>query len=127
MKKLLLIAFSVILLTSCSKDDDATIVGKWYFYKISVFESGQETVEMYDNDCATKRDYLKFQSDDVVLSYFYDDMCIEEVVSSIYTLDGTDLTIDGDALEVISLTNKTLKLKSISDTAGDYFIYEFKK
>ena len=127
MKKLLLIAFSVILLTSCSKDDDATIVGKWYFYKISVFESGQETVEMYDNDCATKRDYLKFQSDDVVLSYFYDDMCIEEVVSSIYTLDGTDLTIDGDALEVISLTNKSLKLKSISDTAGDYFIYEFKK
>jgi hypothetical protein len=127
MKKLLLIAFSVILLTSCSKDDDATIVGKWYFYKISVFESGQETVEMYDNDCATKRDYLKFQSDDVVLSYFYDDMCIEEVVSSIYTLDGTDLTIDGDALEVISLTNKSLKLKAISDTAGDYFIYEFKK
>jgi hypothetical protein len=127
MKKLLLIAFSVILLTSCSKDDDATIVGKWYFYKISVFESGQETVEMYDNDCATKRDYLKFQSDDVVLSYFYDDMCIEEMVSSIYTLDGTDLTIDGDALEVISLTDKSLKLKSISDTAGDYFIYEFKK
>jgi hypothetical protein len=127
MKKLLLIAFSVILLTSCSKDDDATIVGKWYFYKISVFESGQETVEMYENACTTKRDYLKFQSDDVVLSYFYDDMCIEEVVSSIYTLDGTDLTIDGDALEVISLTNKSLKLKSISDTAGDYFIYEFKK
>jgi hypothetical protein len=127
MKKLLLIAFSVILLTSCSKDDDATIVGKWYFYKISVFESGQETVEMYENACTTKRDYLKFQSDDVVLSYFYDDMCIEEMVSSIYTLDGTDLTIDGDALEVISLTNKSLKLKSISDTAGDYFIYEFKK
>jgi hypothetical protein len=127
MKKLLLIAFSVILLTSCSKDDDATIVGKWYFYKISVFESGQETVEMYDNDCATKRDYLKFQSDDVVLSYFYDDMCIEEMVSSIYTLDGTDLTIDGDALEVISLTDKSLKLKAISDIAGDYFIYEFKK
>jgi hypothetical protein len=127
MKKLLLIAFSVILLTSCSKDDDATIVGKWYFYKISVFESGQETVEMYENACTTKRDYLKFQSDDVVLSYFYDDMCIEEMVSSIYTLDGTDLTIDGDALEVVSLTDKSLKLKAISDTAGDYFIYEFKK
>ena len=127
MKKLLLIAFSVILLTSCSKDDDATIVGKWYFYKISVFESGQETVEMYDNACATKRDYLKFQSDDVVLSYFYDDMCIEEMVSSIYTLDGTDLTIDGDVLEVISLSDKSLKLKAISDIAGDYFIYEFKK
>jgi hypothetical protein len=117
----------VILLTSCSKDDDATIVGKWYFYKISIFESGQETVEMYENACTTKRDYLKFQSDDVVLSYFYDDMCIEEMVSSIYTLDGTDLTIDGDAVEVISLTDKSLKLKSISDTAGDYFIYEFKK
>ena len=127
MKKLLLIAFSVILLTSCSKDDDATIVGKWYFYKISIFESGQQTVEMYENACTTKRDYLKFQSDDVVLSYFYDDMCIEEMVSSIYTLDGTDLTIDGDAVEVISLTDKSLKLKAISDTAGDYFIYEFKK
>ena len=127
MKKLLLFAFSVILFTSCSKDDDATIVGKWYFYKISIFESGQETVEMYENACTTKRDYLKFQSDDVVLSYFYDDMCIEEMVSSIYTLDGTDLTIDGDAVEVISLTDKSLKLKAISDTAGDYFIYEFKK
>ena len=127
MKKLLLIAFSVILLTSCSKDDDATIVGKWYFYKISIFESGQETVEMYENACTTKRDYIKFQSDDVVLSYFYDDMCIEEMVSSIYTLDGTDLIIDGDAVEVISLTDKSLKLKAISDTAGDYFIYEFKK
>lgn len=127
MKKLLLIAFSVILLTSCSKDDDATIVGKWYFYKISIFESGQETVEMYENACTTKRDYLKFQSDDVVLSYFYDDMCIEEIISSLYTLDGTDLTIDGDVLEVISLSDKSLKLKAISDTPGDYFIYEFKK
>jgi|LauGreDrversion4_2_1035121.scaffolds.fasta_scaffold530337_2 hypothetical protein len=127
MKKLLLIAFSVLLLTACSKDDEATIVGNWYFYKISSFQNGQETVEMYDNACATKKDYLKFQSDDIVLSYFYDDMCIEEIISSLYTLDGTDLTIDGDVLEVISLSDKSLKLKAISDTPGDYFIYEFKK
>jgi hypothetical protein len=54
-------------------------------------------------------------------------MCIEEIISSLYTLDGTDLTIDGDVLEVISLSDKSLKLKAISDTPGDYFIYEFKK
>ena len=127
MKKLLLIAFSVLLLTSCSKDDEATIIGNWCFYKTSIFESGQETVEMHVNECTTKKDYIKFKTDDVAESYFYDAQCIEEMVSSIYTLDGTDLTIDGDAVEVISLTDKSLKLKAISDTAGDYFIYEFKK
>jgi hypothetical protein len=127
MKKLLLIAFSVILLTSCSNDDDASIVGKWYFYKSTFYESGQETVEMHVNECSTEKDYIEFQNDDVVLSYFYDAQCIEDMSSSFYTLDGSDLTIDGDALEVLSLTGKSLKIKSYLDTPGDYFIIELKK
>ncbi len=128
MKKLLLIAFSVILLTACSKDDEATIVGKWYFYKSTFYESGQETVEMHVNECPTKKDYIKFENDDVALSYFYDDQCIENLYSSFYTLDGTDLTIDGDACEVILLNSSTLKIKQFSTlTPGDYDIFEFKK
>lgn len=128
MKQLLLIAFSVLLLTSCSKDDEATIIGNWYFYKTSIFESGQETVEMHVNECTTKKDYIKFKTDDVAESYFYDAQCIEELYSTFYSLDGTDLIIDGDALEVILLTDKSLKIKQFSTgTSGDYYILEFKK
>lgn len=127
MKKLLLIAFSVILLTACSKDDDATIVGKWYTYKTTSYENGQETVDMYVNECPTKKDYVKFQNDDVVESYYYDDQCIENLSTSFYTIDGTDLTIEGEAYEVVLLTGKSLKIKYYSNTPGDYYIFEFKK
>jgi hypothetical protein len=127
MKKLLLIAFSVILLTSCSKDDEATIVGKWYTYKTTSYENGQETVEMHVNECPTKKDYIKFQNDDVLESYYYDDQCIEDLSTLFYTIDGTDLTIEGEAYEVVLLTGKSLKIKYYSNTPGDYYIYEFKK
>ena len=127
MKKLLLIAFSVLLLTACSKDDEATIVGKWYTYKITSFQNGQETVEMYVNECPTKKDYVKFQNDDVFESYYYDEQCIENLSTAFYTLDGTDLTIEGEAYEVVLLTGKSLKIKSYSNTPGDYVIIELKK
>ena len=127
MKKLLLIAFSVLLLTACSKDDEATIVGKWYTYKITSFQNGQETVEMYVNECPTKKDYVKFQNDDVFESYYYDDQCIENLSTAFYTLDGTDLTIEGEAYEVVLLTGKSLKIKYYFNTPGDYGIIELKK
>ena len=127
MKKLLLIAFSVILLTSCSKDDDATIVGKWYTYKTTSYQNGQETVDMYVNECPTKKDYVKFQNDGVLESYYFDDQCIENLSTFFYTIDGTDLTIDGEVFEVVLLTGKSLKIKSYSDTPGDYDIIELKK
>jgi hypothetical protein len=127
MKKLLLIVFSFFLLTSCSKDEDATIIGKWYFYKNTYFESGQETSsEMYENQCATKKDYIEFQTDDVVDSYYHDEQCIKSSETSIYYLDGTDLVIDGTEAKVTLLTDKSLKIKLLEDN-GDYVVVELKK
>ncbi|MFZ4679660.1 MAG: hypothetical protein ACOYLP_05780 [Flavobacterium sp.] len=125
MKKVILLAVALVSLatiTSCSKDDDASLQGKWVEFKTGELVNGQEVLEdvVPDND-GCQQDYTQITANSTI-SHDFDDLgngC-EEIIGdpNPYTRDGNIITFDDGTAEIKSLTGSTLKLYSVYDIGG---------
>lgn len=122
--KLVVLFLMVFNLLSCSKDDEqATLEGKWEFYKEGYFFDIPETEDGYylhNNRCETKKDYRFFGKEDegVLKDFYYSSDCDETSNTYNWSLkdNGKKLDINylngrGDVYEIVVLNGTTLKLK----------------
>ena len=122
MKKIILLAVALVSLatiTSCSKDDDASLQGKWVVLKDGTLVNGQEVLEdvIPDGD-GCQQDYTQITANSII-GHEFDDLgsgCEEFIDAPIpYTRKGNIITVDGQDSEIKSLTGSTLKIYSVND------------
>ena len=109
MKKLLLFAMllSTVVMTSCSKDSaNPTLVGKWQFvsydYKIGTISAPMNV---------TAADYVEFKTNGTVLTNISG-----QSKSVPYSINGSNVTIDGDLYTITTLTSSNATLYNTSGT-----------
>lgn len=121
-KKILFFVCTVFLsagFVSCNKDDDgdsnASIVGKWEFYKTSEYLNGEVVYEEMWSDislCPSKKDYVKFESNGDFMQVNHDEDCEAETEMGTYTFSGNTLEIDSGfdimSLDIVSITGSKL-------------------
>ncbi len=108
-KKLLLFAMllSTVVMTSCSKDSaNPTLVGKWQFvsydYKIGTISAPMNV---------TAADYVEFKTNGTVLT------SISGQSKSVpYSINGSNVTIDGELYSISTLTSSNATLYNTSGT-----------
>lgn len=113
MKKILFLFVSILslsLATSCSSDDDkgsASILGKWHHHA-SIYDGG---TELHDHECATKKDYIEFNANNVYKYVIYNTSCaIDDQDTFTWTQEGNIITIESGDLQITELTGSTLRL-----------------
>ena len=125
MKRILLPALLIGLLTACSDDDKKSsqaLIGKWQPIKVNTYQ-GKDLVDSYDfeqdnNSCP---DYAEFKSDGKMISIDMDANCQhQEDILGVYTFDGSNLkvTIDGED-ENYKMSSLTATEFIIEDTYSD--------
>jgi hypothetical protein len=123
MKRLIVLFFSLGILSSCSKDGNesditnASIEGKWTLEKTSFSSDGGKTFidELATNTAGCDKNYIEFASKGVFYRVFYGDKCILDKTTGTWEkyLDNVLLMKTGesiDEVDIISLTNTTLKI-----------------
>jgi len=143
---------------SCSSGDDSAgnndgsipnsqdIIGKWAYFQVGHFPPGTTITgneSLSDGQppvCSTKKDYIEFWSEGTLKKVEYKKDCYEEV--SYGTWAKTDFLLNVNygteleqSLEIITLTNTTLKLKFYSysnegtpeETLEEIIVLSFKK
>ena len=125
MKKIILLAVALVSLasiTSCSKDDDASLQGKWVEFKSGELVNGQEVLEdVIPDDDGCQQDYTQVTANSLIFHEFDDfgSGCEEFIGDPIpYTREGNIITVDGQDSEIKSLTGSTLKLYTVYDFGG---------
>lgn len=133
MKKYLLLFVSVLAFVSCSDDDDktsspASVVGAWEYYKEGEIVSGVETLVNYENECSTNKDYVEFLQNGEYDDVYYNSDCEESVDYGDWTKSGNMLTnvTEGTTVEILILTETTLKIKYV-DTDGAIYTTVLKR
>jgi hypothetical protein len=113
MKKILFLFMtiaSLAIISSCSSDDDkgnASISGKWYHHSY-IYDGA---TELHDHDCATKKDYIEFNSNNVYKYVIYGTNCtIEDEGTSTWSQKGNIITIFSQEMTITELTQSTLKI-----------------
>ena len=111
MKKILLFAMllSTVVMTSCSKDSaKPTLVGKWqlvsYDYKIGTISAPINV---------TAADYVEFKTNGTVLTNISG-----QSKSVPYSINGSNVTIDGDLYTITTLTSSNATLYITSGTGS---------
>ncbi len=100
---------------SCDKDDDkdAAIEGKWYFSKIAITGGTDATPEIdFPNECSTKKDFIELKTGGVSIEGSYDSECVLDQYTSTWSKSGNTLVLDGESVEILTLTNTIIKVKS---------------
>lgn len=136
--KMFISVIVIIIVTSCSKDDDKvtepSIVGKWEFSKeVTYNESNQEALVDYTHRCETKKDYMQFESNANYKDSHSTYNCQSEENTFTYVFENglVKLYSNGVALsyaiKVKSLTNNELRIKyeNSSSPTGRAYIDEF--
>lgn len=119
------LTFSLLVFTlvfgfiACSdKDEDLTgdkakdaLIGRWVIQS-SLYDN--ET-EHYEHDCSTKKDYIEFKRDNVLVDVFHDEECVEYKSTGSYSVNGDKLTFSGEDFEsdepyTFKLNNNNLEL-----------------
>lgn len=121
--KVTVLFLMVFNLLSCSNDDEqATLTGKWEFYKNGYFYEQPESPEgyvVYNHACQTNKDYRFFTNEGVLREgYFFE--CNESSRAYKWSLKDNGKKLDiqisegrGDIYEVMILNGSTLKLKYV--------------
>lgn len=130
MKKIILLAValvSLVTITSCSKDDSASLQGNWEALKYGTLVNGQEVLEdvVPDGD-GCEQDYTEITASNTILHQFEDlgSGCEEIIGDPIpYTRDGNILTSTDGTAEIKSLTGSTLKIYSVQDIGGTTYTF----
>lgn len=123
MKKLLLLLCVVILAFSCKSDDEPSysstdLVGTWLL--TSILNNGEEIFD--ESDCKSEIIYTETTVD---YNEYYGEDCssVYEASTDTYKLNGKNIIIDGDTLEILELTSKKLKVKEVYEEDGKTYIY----
>lgn len=136
MKKIILLAVALVSLatiTSCSKDDSASLEGKWQLLKTGILVNGQEVLEdVIPDDDGCQQDYIQITATNTIYHEFEDfGSGCEETISDPdpYTREGNIITSSSGAVEIKSLTGSTLKLYDVNDNGGTTttFVNVFKR
>jgi hypothetical protein len=136
MKKIILLAVALVSLasiTSCSKDDDASLQGNWVALKDGVLVNGEEVLEdIIPDDDGCQQDYTQITANSSIYHEFEDfgSGCEEIIGDPIpYTREGNILTSIDGTYEIKSLTRSTLKIYSVYDLGGttETYITVFKR
>lgn len=111
---------------SCSKNDDnetvvaPTIEGKWQFTKEGEINNNQEILTDYQHTSGCTKDYTEFLSGSVIKDHYFDNPnCQETIDTGAWSKNNNNLTLTypGQStvnLEIVELTNTTLKVKILS-------------
>jgi len=118
MKKMILLAvafLSFAAVTSCSNDDDnASLEGKWEYFKEGYVENGQEFLEDYEHQTGCEKDYSLISATTIEDHSFFGTTCEEDVYSIPYTRNGNTITISGEGATfpavIKTLNSSTLKI-----------------
>lgn len=139
MKKLFLFGvlscLVVAAFVSCSSDDnkisiEKLILGKWNFLKEEEYINGKlEEVYIFEELCAGKKDYLRFEANGTIMSVEYEEDCYEEVQTGRYEIKEGQLKFfiqdDGDVetveLKILKLTKESLILEHRDVYDGDLY------
>lgn len=128
-KLVLPLAFAAMLF-SCKKDDSPKtnkdkLIGKWRIVAMTtsepvIWKPGEEPTTdgyIYVTPCVAD-DYLQFKSGNVFEENEGATKCdptADQVYTSEWSLDGDNLTIDGDPYKLISVDGSTLKVSQVVD------------
>ncbi len=135
--KMFISVIVIIIVTSCSKDDDKvtepSIVGKWEFSKeVTYNESNQEALVDYTHRCETKKDYMQFESNANYKDSHSTYNCQSEENTFTYVFENGMVKLYSNgvalsyAIKVKSLTNNELRIKyENSSPTGKAYIDEF--
>lgn len=126
--KMFISVIVIIIVTSCSKDDDKvtepSIVGKWEFSKeVTYNESNQEALVDYTHRCETKKDYMQFESNANYKDSHSTYNCQSEENTFTYVFENgivklyNDGTLQSYTIRVKSLTSNELRIKYESSTS----------
>lgn len=139
MKKLVAtsIVFVMVLLgmSSCSKDEDsetantgAALEGKWQFSKEGTIVSGKEVLVDYVHLSGCTKDYMEFLPKNVLKIHFFDNPnCQEEIYTATWTKNNNTIVLKApnepdSNIEILELTNTTLKTKQVYVEMGVTYI-----
>jgi hypothetical protein len=130
MKKIILLAVALVSLatiTSCSKDDDASLQGKWEILKYGELVNGQEVlVDVTPDIDGCNQDYVQITATNTIFHEFEDfgSGCEEIIGDPVpYTRDGNIITSSDGTSEIKSLTGSTLKIYSVENFGGTTTTY----
>ncbi|MDO5654561.1 MAG: lipocalin family protein [Flavobacteriaceae bacterium] len=125
MKNLYFLIATILLIgfTACNNDDDnsstQTLIGKWKFEQQGYLINGQEILEPYENDCPTKFDHVEFLNNGITKDFYYGVDCREYVDNGTWSQSGNMLSLLFEdfqtQVEILSLTNSSLKVKTIDE------------
>jgi hypothetical protein len=120
-KQFLFLMLIVIVFVGCSSDSDSNslpineenLLGKWYSKGIKL---SNQPYEAYDHRCSTTKDYQEILNSHNANYYRHGTDCgVIEIVNSIWTLNGNQLTIINpdpmiadDKVYTVSITDKEL-------------------
>lgn len=122
MKRILILCLGLLTIglttTSCSDDENTSIVGKWVFHETGLLINGQESLEPYEHTAGCDKDYWEFKSGSVLedVSYYNDgNGCETDIILGTYTQSDSNLLIslDGESevATILTLNSSTLKIK----------------
>ncbi len=104
--------------SSCSDDENTSIVGKWIFSQEGFEIGGQEVLEPYEHTAGCNKDYVEFTSEGIVKNenYFNEGAGCESDLSMgtyLKSDNSLTLTIGGETVNatIITLNSSTLKIK----------------
>lgn len=139
MKKLfvLFVFAASAMFVSCSSDDDnggneEKIIGKWEFTQDGTIVDGQEILVPYENEAPEcGKDFVEFRTNNTArqVEFFLDfnEECDSDTVNATYSISGKNITItsggETGTLEILTLNNTTLKIKSTEEFGGETFIF----
>ena len=107
---------SLVLMTSCKKDNETKITGTWDLETVTTkyYESGALVDTEVESGVGTT---LNFKSDgELVITTPIGTQSFD------YTVDGDEITIDGETAEIRTLTSSSLVIysKEVWGGPGDY-------
>lgn len=129
----LLFLVATATLTSCNKDDETSIEGKWQLSKVGSVVDNVETLEDYEHSIDCNKDYVEFAPGGIYNGFFYDvddtTTCEEYFISGTWSKNGNIITntLDGEIspAEILELSDSTLKIKYVDDFDGSIEITVF--
>jgi len=111
---------SMACVTSCTKDKEDLIVGKWKFYKadVSITLDDPEMQAIMDQYLAVEVEELNAEMQNDQLEFRGDHTCVNidedgESEPGTWSINGDQLTVDGELITIKSLTKKSLVLEMV--------------
>lgn len=99
MKRIILLTVAFIsfaTIMSCSKDDEASLQGKWEYSKQGTVTSGVETLVDYVPVSGCSKNYSMISASTIMDHAFSGTACTESISDLPYTRNGNTLTVTGE-------------------------------